>query len=118
MEYTKIIGLTYDLLDEMKTSDEYKELVFLNTFIKTKYKQELKHYHHWFKKFDEVFQIGPYHPDYKETTKNYQQAKKTLFETEEVKKYFLLESHLNDKLSSLSKALNALIPKEEISCVK
>lgn len=118
MEYTKIIGLTYDLLDDIKASTTYQRLVALNALIKAKYATELANYHHWFKRFDEVFQIGSYHPDYKTTIHHYQQAKKVLFETEEVRAYFQLESQINEQLSSLSKAINALIPKEEISCVK
>lgn len=118
MEYAKIIGLTYDMLDSYKASIEYQKLVELNQFIKTKYKEELETYLQAFKAFDEVFTIGPYHPDFKEVSKKYQQAKITLFEKEEVKDYFKYERLINEKLEQLSKTINELIPSEGTSCVK
>ena len=118
MAYMEIITLTYQWLDELKASKDYQKMVELNNLIKTKYKKELKEYHTTFKQFEAVFKYGTYHPDFKTVSKQYQQAKIALFETEEVKTYFELEKNINETLNKLSNALNDIIPKGAISCVK
>lgn len=103
MSYTEIINITYDLADELKESFEYKEMIRLDIVIKSKYKEELKAYQKSFLKFDEVFtQGGKYHPDFKEVSKKYRLAKEVLFNKEEVKTYFELESKINEILGSIS----------------
>lgn len=103
MAYTKIINITYDLADELKTTETYQQMQKLDKIIKTKYKEELENYQQTFKKFDEVFSTGGvYHPDYENVSKPYLEAKKTLFTKEEVKLYFQNERKINKVLKEIS----------------
>lgn len=110
MSHTDIILKAYEVLDAFKETEDYKELLSLNKKIQDKYKQELESYHKHFKRFEEVFNTGGvYHPDFKEVSKAYQEMKITLFEKEEVKRYFLLERIINEKLSAFSSELMASV---------
>lgn len=110
MSHTDIILKAYEVLDAFKETEDYKELQYLHEQIQHKYMIELKNYHTHFKRFEEVFnQGGTYHPDFKEVSRTYQETKIVLFEKEEVKRYFLLERTINEKLSAFSFELMASV---------
>ncbi len=118
--YTEIINKTYDLVDEIKVSETFTELLKLNEIIETKYEALLKEYHKRFKVFEDAFNIGPYYPNYKEILKSYQEIKMELYLKEEVKKYFSLEEKLNNYLENLMEEIanyiSPFILKKEYSC--
>ncbi|NLN50630.1 MAG: hypothetical protein GX149_03280 [Acholeplasmataceae bacterium] len=103
MAYIEIYLKAYQLADELKKSYEYEELKQLNQLLEKKYHVEIENYQKAFQVFQRVLaEGGKYHPDFKEATTNYQEAKKELFEKSEVKKYFQCENRINDYLKELS----------------
>lgn len=103
MSYTKIINKAYDLADELKETDIYREMKRLDELIKTKYEKELKEYQKAFLKFDEVFNTGGvYHPDFKEVSALFSKIKTTLYNKEEVKEYFKKEQMMNEILKEIA----------------
>ena len=117
---TEILAKTYDVLDEIKSSALFLDLVELNQLIEFKYEELLKEYHKKFKLFKEAFNIGPYYPDYQKILKDYQKVKMKLYLKEEVKDYFKLEERLNKYLEELmteiADCISPYILKKELGC--
>lgn len=118
--FTEIVLKTYDLVDEIKSSKVYVDLINLNKEIELKYEELLNEYHRKFEKFEEAFNIGPYYPNYKEILKEYQSIKTKLYYKEEVRNYFKLEEELNkyleDLMSNIFNNISTHILKKEIVC--
>lgn len=121
--FTEIVLKTYDLVDEIKSSKVYVDLINLNKEIELKYEELLNEYHRKFKKFEEAFNIGAYYPNYKEILKEYQSIKTKLYYKEEVRNYFKLEEELNEYLENLMSDIfnnisNHILKKEIVCSVK
>ena len=98
---TDIIMQAYHVLDEIKQDERYLEIKKLDRYIIHNYHQEIHHLQQNKDKYDQIMREGGhYHPDFKEIIKIYSDAKRVLYEKEEVKNYFRLEKLLQDEINA------------------
>ncbi len=97
---TEIIIQAYEVLDEIKKDPRFLEIKHMDQYIMHHYTQEIKHFQDAKIAYDHIMKEGGhYHPDFKEVVKTYSEAKKTLYEKEEVKRYFELEKMIQDDMN-------------------
>lgn len=103
----EIIEKTYELVDEIKGSEDYKKLQKLHKIIDTN--SEIKELINIFKKYndkyEEVSKYGKYHPDLKKVQKQFSEAKTNLYSNKLVKEYKELENRIQKILDNISKEL-------------
>lgn len=98
---TNILMLSYDYIDEIKASNDYLRLVWLNNNIEKLYQQEVLKFKKMEEKYNEVMEIGVYHPNFKEVSNEFAVVKKNLYEKAEVKEYFDLDKQIEFKINNL-----------------
>jgi cell fate (sporulation/competence/biofilm development) regulator YlbF (YheA/YmcA/DUF963 family) len=108
---TEIILQAYHVLDEIKRDEKYIEIKYLDKKMLELYDLEIKTFNQTKLDFEQMMQDGGiYHPDYKEISKKYIEAKQNLYTKPLVKRYFELEkefqTELNDFLYELSHAVS------------
>jgi len=103
---TDIIMQAYEVLDEIKKDTRYQEIKHMDTYIIKHFNQEIEHFQKAKTHYDSIVKEGGhYHPDFKEAVKAYSEAKKTLYEKEEVKRYFELEKLIQDDINEFIQKL-------------
>lgn len=111
---TEILMLAYDYVEDIKKTNEYKKLVWLNENLDNLYHDEIKIFKAKQKEYNDVLEIGIYHPDFKRVTAEFSKIKQTLYEKENVKEYLELdrkiELEVNTILESISKSISNNIP--------
>ncbi len=111
---TNILMLSYDYVDEIRSSKEYQRLVLLNNEIEVLYPNEIKDFKAKELLYNDVMAIGTYHPDFKITTKQFAEIKQRLYEKPEVKEYFELDKQIgfkiNDVLNKVTSNVSKNIP--------
>ena len=104
---SKILEKTYELIDDIKSSDSYKRLIDLDSQIKTN--PELVSLTGSFNKikikYDEVSKYGKYHPDLKTVQLELSSKKEEVFTNETIKEYKKLEKDLQNRLDHISKEI-------------
>lgn len=92
-----INDLIDDYVNEIKNSEEFKELIGLRDIIDSKYKDLIIKF-----KTCESLYLEAKERNYLDNSiiKNFSEAKRNLYSKDEVKKYFELESKLNLKLNN------------------
>src|SRR5690554_2011454 len=99
---TKIISLTYDLLEELKEEENFKLLKQLNQEIEFKYISLINDYQLAKNNYDNIMDEGGiYHPDFKEIAQKYSLIKTELFSKEEVRTILKLEKEIELKMNSI-----------------
>lgn len=110
MDRMAIILKAYEVADEIKSTQAYKDLVYYGHFMETHLKQEAEAYQKAMAKFQEVQSLGgSYHPDFKQTIAALGVAKRALYETEAVKKYLAAEREIQGLLDEISRDLGQAI---------
>lgn len=104
-----IIMLAYEYLDDFRTKDYYQEFVSLSLSINTKYEKEINHFNDVKREYEEVLEIGRYHPDIKEVTIKYRDAKVKFFEVNDIKRYFELERQIELEINELFNEMTNII---------
>ncbi len=112
MDQTKI-ELAYELVDEIKTSEDYKR--YLDALNKVETNPEVqrlsKHFKEAEEKYNEAKQYGVHHPDLKQRQRQFQETKKILFEHPDVQDYKVREKTLQQKLDTVASKLASSISK-------
>lgn len=103
----KIIEKTYDVVEEIKSTNEYQRLLELHREIAgDKEVQELiSIFQKYNKKYEEVSKYGKYHPDIKKVQQEFSVAKENLYSNEVIKEYKKLENQIQKTLNHISKEL-------------
>lgn len=110
MDRMAIILKAYEVADEIKSNDAFKDLLFYGNYMQTHLKNEIDAYQKAMAKFTEVQALGgTYHPDFKETIAVLGVAKRALYEHEAVKKYLAAEKVIQTTLDTLSRDLGQTI---------
>lgn len=91
-----------EYIADLKKDQTYLELKQIYQEIKTKYFYLLSDF---IKIKSELSKANKYYPNYEELKLKYQQIKTKLYEKEEVKKYFLIQHDLEDKINKDIKAV-------------
>jgi len=103
---TDIIMQAYEVLDEIKRDTRYQEIKQIDAHIIKHFNREIEHFQKTKVHYDSIMKEGGhYHPDFKETVLAYSNAKKTLYEKEEVKRYFELEKLIQDDINEFIQKL-------------
>lgn len=107
---TEIILEAYHVLDEIKTSDTYIELLKLNSYITNNLNEEYLKYQNLKTKLDKIISMGAkFHPDFKEISTKLLIAKEALYSIKEVKKYLSLKGDVVKELNDFSRSLGSVI---------
>ena len=103
----EIIEKTYELIDEIKSSSDYRELVKLKQDMKenSEILQLIENFGQLNDKFNEVSKYGQYHPDLKKVQVELSAAKETLYNHKTVKEYKILEKKLQKIMDHISMSL-------------
>lgn len=110
MDRMAILLKAYEVADEIKSTDAFKDLVYYGTYMQNELKQETEAYVKAMTKFQEVQSLGgTYHPDFKQTIAELGVAKRALYETEAVKKYLAAEHAIQGILDDLSRDLGQIV---------
>ena len=110
MDRMAILVKAYEVADEIKSTEAFKDLIHYGEIMQTQLKNEVDAYQKATSKFLEVQSLGgQYHPDYKETIVALSKAKKALYETEAVRKYLAAEKVIQQTLDDLSRDLGQTI---------
>ena len=108
---TDILQKTYDLVDEIKALEVYKELLKLNKIINED--QTILHLVEAFNKqknkYEEAKKYGKYHPDLKQIQLNLQVAKENLYNNDIIVSYKKCEKEIQSLLNNISKELATTI---------
>lgn len=102
MEQTKILDDTYNLVRDIKNSEEFMELVKLKEEIDIKYKDTLSEYDLAKERYNEALKYGEYHPDLKKYQKELSDIKKELYSKKEVIRYIELEKNIQKMLDTIT----------------
>ena len=106
-----IINATYEFVDEIKNSDEYKAFKEIEKSIFDLHKPLVDKFKIAKDKFEEAQKYGDSYPGYKELAFNLSQIKMELYSTKEMKKYLELKKIIQNKLDELSFELNNIVKK-------
>lgn len=104
---TDLMNKTYDLVDEIKSSEIYKRLIELHKII-NKDEDIIKLIEHFKKqkvKLEEASKYGKYHPDLKQIQLNLKEAKENLYNNDIIKEYKQCEKEIQKILNNISKEL-------------
>jgi len=110
------INKVYELIDDIKQSDVYKQLVDLNRIIKesTEIQEKQQAFLKLRNKYEAVKKYGKYHPDLERVQNEFSKAKETLYNIDEVKRYKKNEKELQKVLDQISiqlgQSVSSLIP--------
>lgn len=106
---TEILMLAYDYVDEIKASNEYQRLLWLNDNLTKLYQEEIKAFKTIEKAYNEVMEIGIHHPDFKKVSSSFVEVKKNLYEKSEVKEYLALDRKIEVKMNQLLEKISTNI---------
>ena len=120
MNEFEMILKTYDALDEIKESIEYKQVhlalaallenqeskVIVEKFVQLK------------QKYSEVIKYGKHHPDYEKITKMFIESKTTLYQNSLYIEYFKCLKIFNDSIKFFNEGLNDILQNSLIDGAK
>ena len=107
---TEIIIQAYQVLDEIIKDKNYIEMKTLNQEIIKKYKSEINAFSQAKELYTQMMQDGgTYHPDFKKYSNLLSDSKRKLYETEEMKRYVLLEKTLQTEINSFLAELTEVV---------
>lgn len=104
---SELLQKTYDLVDEIKSTDSYKRMVELAFIIRENkdiitlidaFKKQKE-------KYEEASKYGKYHPDLKEIQINLKQTKENLYNNDIIKEYKDCEKQIQSILNNVSKEI-------------
>lgn len=100
----KILEKTYDLVNEIKDTKEYKRLIELDKMIKTDSEliTLIESFNKVKMKYDEVTKYGKYHPDLKRVQLELSKKKEEVYTNVIIKEYKQLEKDLQKRLDHIS----------------
>ncbi|MGL4948821.1 MAG: YlbF family regulator, partial [Anaeroplasmataceae bacterium] len=90
-----------DLIESIKSSNEYKEFIFIKDKINKEYSNIIKEFNDLKLKYEEVSKYSKYHPDLKNVQILFSNKKKELYSIIDIKEYFRLERILNNNLATI-----------------
>lgn len=100
----KTLDLVYDLVDDIKSKQEYKRYIELHQ--KMEEDQEIKELIKVFNKikvkYEEVSKYGKYHPDLKQVQQELSVTKAKVYEHPVIKEYKELEKDIQKELNHIS----------------
>lgn len=102
MQQTDILNDTYNLIDTIKNSDEFKELLRLKKEIEIKYKEIIDNYSLAKDNYSEALKYGHYHPDLNDYQIKLSKIKKELYSKDEVIRYIELEHTIQKELDKIT----------------
>ncbi len=98
---TDIIMQAYQVLDEIKEDNQYKEIKDLDKKMLELYSNEIQSFQDAKTKYDQIMsEGGSYHPDFKEVIQKFSESKAILYSKPEVKRYFEVEKAFQDELNT------------------
>lgn len=107
MDQQTILSKVWDLVDEIKTTDEYLLLAQKTNQLTSGGSKDLYHTYTTTRvKYFEVLAIGTFHPDFKTTQIAFQTAKIALFQTEEYRQYLEAKEAYTLLLKTITTAIN------------
>ncbi|MBU1145084.1 MAG: YlbF family regulator [Firmicutes bacterium] len=106
MESYELIDLSYDVLDELKNSKEYLNVTTSLNVLSQKAAFLIEEFKKSKAKYNSVTLYGKHHPDSKEVTLNFIQAKTALYQNEYYKDYIKTLNLFNKKLNQFNSKLN------------
>ncbi len=108
------MDLTYQVIDEIKTSKDYQRLLVLHQMIKTDptISQLVGQFNNYKEKYQEVQKYGKYHPNLKEVQLAFSKAKTSLYSHKVIQEYKQLEKQIQSLLDRISTEIaEAISPK-------
>lgn len=100
----------YHVLDEILNDEHYQEMKSLNQLIIHHYEHEINQFNQAKESYQQVLQDGgTYHPDFKKYSALLSETKKKLYDTEEMKRYVLLEKTLQTSINSFLADLTEVV---------
>lgn len=107
---TEIIIQAYQVLDEILKDEHYIEMKRLNQSIIKKYENEISAFNEAKDLYSQVMQEGgTYHPDFKRVSNLLSETKRKLYETDDMKRYVLLEKTLQTEINTFLAELTEYI---------
>lgn len=107
---TEIIIQAYQVLDEILKDEHYIEMKRLNQSIIKKYENEISAFNEAKDLYSQVMQEGgTYHPDFKRVSNLLSETKRKLYETDDMKRYVLLEKTLQTEINTFLADLTEFI---------
>jgi cell fate (sporulation/competence/biofilm development) regulator YlbF (YheA/YmcA/DUF963 family) len=98
---TDIIIQAYNVLDEIKEDSKYIKIKELDQLICKKYQKEMNDFQKAKMNYDQIMsEGGTYHPDFKQSVKQFSDSKTILYSKDEVKQYFQIEKEFQDELNT------------------
>lgn len=104
---TTWLNRTYDLVDEIKDTEEYKRLLELKTLIETDpaLQELVLQYQKTSEKYEDVKKYGTHHPDLKRVQATFSKQKQILYTHPVVREYKSLEKQIQSTLDLISKTV-------------
>lgn len=98
------LDLTYQVIDEIKQSEDYIRLQELHQIIETDSHiiKLIESFNKYKEKYQEVKKYGKYHPDLKQVQAQFAKSKTELYENEIIKEYKELEKRIQQTLDQIS----------------
>ena len=102
-----VLNTVYDLVDEIKSKEEYIRLLELKKFLENDpfIINLLNEFNKCKIKFEEVSKYGKYHPDLKQVQIELAKIKTEVFTNEIISEYKLLEKHIQKILDDISRQI-------------
>ena len=110
------INKVYELIDEIKESKDYIELVKLNKRINESndIQEKQANFLKYREKYTDAKKYGKYHPDLSKIQNEFSKAKEALYNIDEIKQYKACEKNLQKMLDQISielgQAISSFIP--------
>lgn len=103
MDYKGIIEKTYELVDTIKNSEEYKSyLEYEKLVLNDKTTQELiKTFNYWKEKYIEASNYTTYYPGFSDIKKHFQEAKLALMNIDLFKTYKIYEKQITTYINEI-----------------
>lgn len=104
---SKVLEKTYELVDEIKQTNQYIRLLELDQKIKSDPDLVIliQSFNKIKLKYEEVSQYGKYHPDLKRVKLELSKKKEEVFTNDIIKEYKQLEKDLQNRLDTISKEI-------------
>jgi cell fate (sporulation/competence/biofilm development) regulator YlbF (YheA/YmcA/DUF963 family) len=104
---TTWLHATYDLVDEIKTQEDYKRLLELKHGMETdpQLQDLILQFQQSSEKYEDVKQYGKHHPDLKRVRATFARDKERLYTHPIVREYKQLEQQIQAKLDLISKTV-------------
>lgn len=104
-----LLNSVYDYIDEIKNSDDYKKLKYLDERIKKELNDLICDYKNKQEKYESIREYHKYYKDYNKICNEYSLAKEKLYNNELVIEYKKYENNIKEKLIKLSDELNNVL---------